>query len=282
MPQVTYGLAEKGDLPRLREIFLLCFGSGSAAEADYVFSCFPQALWCAKKEGVPAAMLAALPVTLALPEKTLSARYLYGVATHPTHRKQGLCGGLLHACCAAMEKQGEAAVLLRPDSEKNRRYYAKNGFADCGGVTTGLYTAKGTEATAWTAAEPERYDALRRKFAPWGLQWGSEGLAFQKGWLRLYGGDLWLLGTAERPLGCAAVSREEELPLVRELLCAKEDAEAALEGLCRLYGCERLQLALPEPMTVPMEDGRTEPMMMLRPTGASALPETLYTPLAMD
>ena len=283
MPQVTYGPAEKSDQPRLREIFLLCFGSGSAAEADYVFSRFPQALWCAKKEGVPAAMLAALPVTLALPQKTLSARYFYGVATHPEHRKQGLCGGLLRACCAAMEKQGEAAALLRPDSEKNRRFYAENGFSDCGSVAKGLYTAKGTEPTAWTAAEPERYDALRRKFAPWGLQWGSEGLAFQKGWLRLYGGDLWLLGTAERPLGCAAVSREEELPLVRELLCAKEDAAAALEGLCRLYGCERLRLALPEPMTVPMEDGRTEPMMMLRPTGASAaLPGTLYTPLAMD
>lgn len=282
MRPVTYGPAGEDDLPRLREIFLLCFGSGSAAEMDYVFSRYPGALWCAKKDGVPAAMLAALPVTLALPGGEYTARYFYGVATHPEERRQGLCGGLLAACCAEMEKRGEAAALLRPDSEKNRAFYRKSGFTDCSTVGMGCFAAAGGTALPCTPTGPARYDTLRRKFAPWGLQWGREGLAFQKGWLRLYGGDLWLLGTAEAPRGCAAVSREGELPLVRELLCAGEDAAAALEGLCRLYGCERLRLALPEPMTVPMEDGRTEPMMMLRPTGAAALPGALYTPLAMD
>lgn len=64
-------------------------------------------------------------------------RYFYGVATHPDYRKQGLCGGLLAACCRWMAEQGEAAALLRPDSEKNRQFYRKNGFADCSTVGWG-------------------------------------------------------------------------------------------------------------------------------------------------
>lgn len=80
-PVVCYTPAEPADLPRLREIFLLCFGQVAAAEMELVFSRCGDALWCAKAEGRPAAMLAAMPVTLALPQGEYKARYFYGVAT---------------------------------------------------------------------------------------------------------------------------------------------------------------------------------------------------------
>lgn len=38
MPHVTYAPAGKKDLPRLREIFLRCFGEVAAPEMEYVFS----------------------------------------------------------------------------------------------------------------------------------------------------------------------------------------------------------------------------------------------------
>lgn len=282
MPQVNYGLATGEELSRLREIFLRCFGNGAAAEMEYIFARYGDALWCARKDGVPAAMLVAMPVTLATPKGEVPARYFYGVATHPDYRRQGLCGGLLAACCRTMTENGEGAALLRPDSEKNRRFYAQNGFIDCSKVMTGNYTATGGKALACTPAKPEQYDTLRRKFAPLGLQWGVEGLTSQRDWLRLYNGELWLLGTQAQPMGCAAVSREGEAPLVRELLCRKEQDLAALEGLCRTLGAEMLRLALPEPFTVPMEGAAAEPMMMVRKTGNIELPQTIYTPLAMD
>ena len=282
MPPVTYGLAKTDELPRLREIFLQCFGEAATAEMELVFLRYGNALWCARKEGIPAAMLVAMPVTLAIPEGEVPARYFYGVATHPDFRRQGLCSGLLEHCCRTMAECGGQAVLLRPDSEKNRRFYAQNGFIDCSKVMTGNYTATGEKALACTPAKPEQYDTLRRKFAPWGLQWGVEGLTTQRDWLRLYNGELWLLGTQAQPMGCAAVSREGEAPLVRELLCRKEQDLTALEGLCRTLGAEMLRLALPEPFTVPMEGAATEPMMMVRKTGNIELPQTIYTPLAMD
>ena len=129
-------------------------------------------------------------------------------------------------------------------------------------------------------AEPERYDAIRRKMAPWGLHWGREGLATQKGWMKLYGGDLWLLGTPEQPRGCAAVSREGETPLVRELLCPEALRAQALESLCKALESRELRLALPG--AEPADGLRTEPMMMARETAEIGLPGEIYTPLAMD
>ena len=98
--------------------------------------------------------------------------------------------------------------------------------------------------------------------------------------MRLYGGDLWLLGQPADPWGCAAVSREGEIPLLRELLCDKADAEKALEGLCRTLQAPELGLALPQPG--PVEGLTARPMMMIRKTGEIDLPEAIYTPLAMD
>ena len=81
MPHVIYAPAGKKDLPRLREIFLRCFGEEAAPEMEYVFSRCGDALWKAERDGIPAAMLVAMPVTIALPEGEWKARYFYGVAT---------------------------------------------------------------------------------------------------------------------------------------------------------------------------------------------------------
>lgn len=56
MPHVTYAPAGEKDLPRLREIFLRCFGEEAAPEMEYVFSQYGDALWCARKDGAPAAI----------------------------------------------------------------------------------------------------------------------------------------------------------------------------------------------------------------------------------
>lgn len=106
MPHVIYAPAGKKDLPRLREIFLRCFGEEAAPEMEYVFARCGDALWKAERDGIPAAMLVAMPVTIALPEGEWKARYFYGVATHPDYRKQGLCGGLLAACCPVDDRAG--------------------------------------------------------------------------------------------------------------------------------------------------------------------------------
>ena len=71
------------------------------------------------------------------------------------------------------------------------------------------------------------------------------------------------------------IDREHSYEALRRIAEAQ-----ALESLCKALESRELHLALPG--AEPADGLRTEPMMMLRPTGAAALPETLYTPLAMD
>ena len=98
--------------------------------------------------------------------------------------------------------------------------------------------------------------------------------------MKLYGGDLWLLGAPEQPVGSAAVSREGKMPLIRELLCPEALRTQALESLCKALGSRELRLALPG--AEPTDGLRTEPMMMARETAELGLPGEIYTPLAMD
>ena len=146
MPHVIYAPAGEKDLPRLREIFLRCFGEEAAPEMEYVFARCGDALWKAERDGIPAAMLVAMPVTIALPEGEWKARYFYGVATHPEARRQGLCENLLAACCRWMTGQGEAAALLRPDSERTEATTGK----------TALPTAARREPAATTPKAARR------------------------------------------------------------------------------------------------------------------------------
>lgn len=87
--------------------------------------------------------------------------------------------------------------------------------------------------------------------------------------MKLYGGDLWLLGAPEQPVGSAAVSREGKMPLIRELLCPEALRAQALEGLCKVLECRELHLALPG--AEPADGLRTEPMMMARETAEIGL-----------
>ena len=80
MPHVIYAPAGEKDLPRLREIFLQCFGEEAAPEMEYVFSRCGDALWKAERDGIPAAMLVAMPVTIA-GGRVESAVFLRG--SHP-------------------------------------------------------------------------------------------------------------------------------------------------------------------------------------------------------
>ena len=165
---------------RLREIFLRCFGEEAAPEMEYVFARCGDALWKAERDGIPAAMLVAMPVTIALPEGEWKARYFYRVATHPDYRKQGLCGGLLAACCRWMAEQGKPPHCCGRIVKKNRQFYRKNGFADCSTVGGGAIYRGGRRDLTCAPAEPEQYDAIRRKMAPGGCT-GERGACHPKG-----------------------------------------------------------------------------------------------------
>lgn len=286
MRDVTYGMANKQDRPYLQAIFSKSF-PGTAAELALMLDEWERMelpLPVGRIAGVPRAMLLALPITVRLGRKEYTGRYLYGVATHPDCRRQGLASGLLEYTHQWMKENKEQFSILLPDSDKNRRFYEKCGYRTCGARAWLPYTDTAAAELPLHKATPEAYAALRRTLCGDAMLWGAEGIRLQEKWLHLYGGALWLLGEPEAPWGCAATSAEEDgSTRVRELLCPDHLRGASLHALCHRLGVRGLDCCVPEntakPLGVPVMPGA-----MLYGTGLESVwqGEHLYCALTME
>lgn len=286
MRDVTYGMANKQDRPYLQAIFEACF-PGAEAELTLMLDEWEKmgfSLPVGRIEGVPKGMLLALPVTVRLERKEYAGRYLYGVATHPDCRRQGLATGLLGYTHRWMKEKKEQFSILLPDSDKNHCFYEKCGYRTCGGWAWLLYTDTAAAMPPLHKATPEAYAALRCTLCGDAMLWGAEGIRLQEKWLQLYGGALWLLGEPETPWGCAATSAEEDGSIrVRELLCPDHLREAALHALCRRLGAEKLNCPV-MPDAAKRPGIATAPGAMLFETGTEKMwqGEEIYCALTME
>ena len=286
MRDVTYDMANKQDLSELQEIFSGCFPGAEAELAlmlnEWERTGFP--LPVGRIEGIPRAMLLALPVTVRLGRKEYAGRYLYGVATHPDHRRQGLASGLLEYTHQWMKENKEQFSILLPNSDKNRRFYEKCGYRICGRRAWLPYTDAAAAELPLEEAPPEDYAAWRSTLCGDAMLWGREGIRLQEKWLHLYDGALWLLGGPEKPSGCAATSTEEDgSTCVRELLCPEHLRGAALHTLCRRLGTEKLNCPLP-PDAAKRLGIAAVPGAMLLEAGAEKIwqGEEIYCALTME
>lgn len=91
--------------------------------------------------------------------------YLYGVATHPDHRGQGICRSLIQAAHNVMQRQGYAGVLLRPQEEGLREMYRKLGYGNGTTLTEGI-CSMGTLPAPMHPITREEYWRLRPEFLP--------------------------------------------------------------------------------------------------------------------
>lgn len=281
MPQVTCGTASREEMSRCREIFLACFGAEAKAEADLVL---PQPIvtqYVARVDGTVQAMLSAMRVAVRQGDEIIPARYLYGVATHPEAQGQGLATELLRYVHAEMQKAGEGFALLMPSTEANRRFYAARGYRDCSSLCRSTHRKTVAERLLCTSAPVQQYAAERRALCGDAMLWGEEGIAFQQKWLQLYGGSLWLLGNPEAPIGCAAVSREGEIPFVRELLTAPEHLPLALDALCDALQVQQLHYTA-EAATGTALGLKLAPFAMIYEIEPNRLTSPLYVNLTME
>lgn len=286
MRDVTYDMAKKQDRPYLQAIFETCF-PGAEAELALMLEEWERMelpLPVGRIEGVPRAMLLALPITVRLGLKEYAGRYLYGVATHPDYRRQGLAAGLLEYTHRWMRESKEQFSILLPDSDKNRRFYERCGYLTCGERVWLPYTDTAAAELPLHKATPEAYATLRRTLCGDAMLWGREGIRLQEKWLHLYGGVLWLLGEPEEPWGCAATSTEEDGSThVRELLCPEHLRGAALHALCRRLGAEKLNCPV-MPDAAKRLGIATAPGAMLFETGTEKMwqGEEIYCALTME
>lgn len=161
------------ELSRAKALYRTAFPQVGEAFCERLFSlCRPEYLRTATVNGETAAMLLSLPARLHTASGVTDARYLYGVATHPAYRGQGLAQALLRA-----ETALDRPVFLRPLRAELFEFYRKAGLSPISPCMTLCGEAKrGREA--FLKLSPAEYAGLKCKFcAPPFTETGDEVLA---------------------------------------------------------------------------------------------------------
>ena len=147
--------------------------------------------------------------------------YLYGVATHPDYRNQGLCRMLVDKTHAVLRDRGYEGSLLVPQNPSLRQMYEKMDYGTCSFVSE-FACAAGEVSARIRSIAPEEYAALRSAYLPEGgvIQEG-ENITFLAAQMELYAGEDFLL----------AAYREGQTLHAAELLGNREAASGILKAL---------------------------------------------------
>lgn len=187
------------DLPRLKALWKEGFPDTDADIDRFFETVYPHATgFTAELDGVPAAALYALPLTLTDGTVTERCAYLYAVSTAKAFRGQGLCRSLMAYAEQTLARRGFSHVLLVPGEPSLFGFYEALGYRAqcCHKIETVPAPAPGGDARAISAAQ---YGALRER-----LLSGTPHVAYDEFWLRLTGASFYEL-TLAGTTGCAAV-----------------------------------------------------------------------------
>lgn len=118
--------------------------------------------------------------------------YIYGVATDPEHRGEGLCRKLMGKTHEVLQKQGYAGAVLMPAETGLRQMYAKLGYRECSTISE--FDCKAGTAEEVRSVDREEYARLRREYLPeGGLIQEKENLAYLQTYAALYAGKDFVL-----------------------------------------------------------------------------------------
>ena len=107
--------AEQRDLPAIYSLWETCFPDEGGFNG-YFFSHLyePQHTLLLMQENTLCAMLQMLPYTLSVNGEPREITYIYGVCTHPAHRRRGYAAELLERSFALDKEKKRAASILIP------------------------------------------------------------------------------------------------------------------------------------------------------------------------
>ena len=92
--------------------------------------------------------------------------YLYGIATHPDFRGQGLCRELMARTHRELARLGYAGTILVPADSGLRQMYKNMGYENFGGIRK--IPAQADDPISVRKISPEEYASLRREYLPAG------------------------------------------------------------------------------------------------------------------
>ena len=239
----------------LKQLWMLAFGDSEELVENFFRTAYtPQQCRCLHSGGMVTAALYWL-------DADFSGRkyaYIYGVATHPEHRGQGLCRKLMLQTHEDLKAQGYAGALLMPADSGLRRMYAGMGYRE-GTRLTEFSCKAGNVAADVHAISPAEYEALRRQYLPeGGVLQERENIAYLATYAVFYAGSDFLM---------AAIHEKERL-FAAELLGNREMAPGILKAMGYPEGTFRVP-------------GDKQPFAMFLPLQEDA-PVPCYLGLAFD
>ena len=172
-------------LDQLRQLWKLAFGDeDSFIDKFFENGYAPQRCRCITREETVVAALYWFDVQI----EDQKAAYVYGVATHPDFRGQGLCRRLMADTHAHLAALGYASVLLVPQKEELRQMYLGLGYRNCTKISE-FFCSDDPYPAPMHAIDREDYTRLRRQQMPSGtvIQEG-ENLDFLGSYAKFYKG----------------------------------------------------------------------------------------------
>ena len=173
-----FRLMQPADLPALCELFQTAFGDPPAF-AQFVFEQYagPQNVFVAEQNGAPVSMASAIPVEY----KGQQGAFLYGVATHPDCRRQGIAAGLLQYAQQQLQQRGAEFLVLIPQNGKPELFdwYARQGYQKAFALRR---VSRPIRRNLWAQAEFDTTTAkllreLRGRFCPDSVRLPADRLA---------------------------------------------------------------------------------------------------------
>ena len=122
--------ARDTDREALMQIWKQCFPE----ETDYFLNFYYDNVYSneetvvCEENGQPVASLQIIPYRLQIANSISHGGYIFGVMTHPDHRKKGYMAQLLNASFDEMIKKGYDYTFLIPEKRWLARMYEKYGF----------------------------------------------------------------------------------------------------------------------------------------------------------
>ena len=237
-----------GDLPRLREIWLRSFGASvpyANLFFEHRFSPKETLVW--RRDGEVQAMLFWLPATLFAQDQQGPVAYVYGVATHPNARGQGISSQLQEALKEELVGRGYWASLLVPATPSLFSFYERQGYQGGFLQRTACFSASEMEEELTVhPLSPQELFTLRESFfhrqEPY-IQWDIPALAYQIREVQLLKGSVCKLqGTHQT--GYAVLYVEKDRLTIRELGAQGSFARDCLNALCHHFGRPSAQVRL--------------------------------------
>lgn len=241
-----FRFAQESDIPRLKELWKICFGDEDSYIDFYFEKKFKreETLLSLCNEEI-AAMLTMIPTNIVMADNgIIKASMIYAVATHPEFRGQGLSFKLMEQSNEYLLNNNVDASILTPATESLFKFYSRQGYRAGFYIKEALFTLEdlgefekhSSGQCVITSATPGSYN-LRRKSLLQGkvyVDYRDEEINYQKALSKYSGAGIYALDI-EDIKGCAIAERiNSEKIIIKELLMPEEFIKDGIVQIAKL------------------------------------------------